>query len=93
MSDDLNDGMGAFGHPTVQTPNIDRLALQSVRFERAYTQYALCNPSRASLMTGLRPDTTKAARSITTAIPATSGPAAWTTLQIRTEAVGWCSLV
>jgi iduronate 2-sulfatase len=59
MSDDLNDDMGAFGHPIVLTPNIDRLAAQAVRFDRAFTQYALCNPSRASLMTGLRPDTTK----------------------------------
>ncbi len=59
MSDDLNDDMGAFGHPIVRTPNIDQLAAQSVRFDRAFTQYALCNPSRASLMTGLRPDTIK----------------------------------
>jgi iduronate 2-sulfatase len=56
-ADDLNDDMGAWGHPIVKTPNIDRLAARSVRFERAYTQYALCNPSRASFMTGLRPDT------------------------------------
>jgi iduronate 2-sulfatase len=59
MSDDLNDDVSAFGHPIVQTPNIDRLATQGVRFDRAYTQYALCNPSRASLMTGLRPDAIK----------------------------------
>jgi iduronate 2-sulfatase len=59
MSDDLNDDMGAFGHPIVQTPNLDRFAAVSVRFDRMYTQYALCNPSRASLMTGLRPDTIK----------------------------------
>jgi uncharacterized sulfatase len=57
IADDLNDDMGAWGHPIVKTPNIDRLAARSVRFERAYTQYALCNPSRASFMTGLRPDT------------------------------------
>ena len=56
IADDLNDDMGAWGHPIVRTPNIDRLAARSVRFERAYTQYALCNPSRASFMTGLRPD-------------------------------------
>lgn len=59
MADDLNDDMVTFGHPVVRTPNLERLAAQSVRFDRAYTQYALCNPSRASLMTGLRPDTIK----------------------------------
>jgi uncharacterized sulfatase len=58
VSDDLNDDIGAWGHPIVQTPNLDRLAARGVRFVRAYTQYALCNPSRASFMTGLRPDTT-----------------------------------
>jgi iduronate 2-sulfatase len=56
MSDDLNDDMMTFGHPVVRTPNLERLAARGVRFERAYAQFALCNPSRASLMTGMRPD-------------------------------------
>ena len=57
MADDLNDDMATFGHPIVKTPNIDRLAARGVRFERRYSQFAFCNPSRASYMTGLRPDT------------------------------------
>jgi iduronate 2-sulfatase len=57
MSDDLNDDMATFDHPIVRTPNLERIAARGVRFDRAYSQYAWCNPSRASLMTGLRPDT------------------------------------
>ncbi len=57
-SDDLNNCLSCYGHPVVRTPNIDRIARQGVRFDRAYCQYSLCSPSRSSLMTGMAPDTT-----------------------------------
>jgi iduronate 2-sulfatase len=58
ISDDLNCDLGCYGHKTVRTPNIDALAESGVRFDRAYVQYTVCNPSRTSFLTGLRPTTT-----------------------------------
>ncbi|MBV10661.1 sulfatase [Rubinisphaera sp.] len=57
--DDLACTLGCYGDLIAKTPNIDRLAASGVSFQRAYNQLPLCNPTRASIMTGLRPDTIK----------------------------------
>jgi uncharacterized sulfatase len=56
--DDLRDYGGAFRRDVVKTPNLDRLRARGVTFERAYVQYPVCNPSRVSMMTGLRAEQT-----------------------------------
>ena len=55
--DDLRPELGCYGNDIVISPNIDRFANSALVFKRAYCQQAVCNPSRTSLMTGLRPDT------------------------------------
>jgi len=57
--DDLRPQLGCYGVTDIRTPNIDKLAGDGLLFTRAYCQQAVCSPSRTSLLTGRRPDTTK----------------------------------
>lgn len=58
VADDLNCAISPYGDPVAVTPNLDRLAARGLVFERAYCQQAVCNPSRSSFLTGLRPEST-----------------------------------
>lgn len=58
-ADDLRADLGCYGSAEAKTPHLDALARRGVLFERAYCQQAVCNPSRASILTGRRPDTIK----------------------------------
>lgn len=63
--DDLRPEIGAYGSNIAVTPNIDKLAGEGLLFTRAYCQQAICSPSRASLMTGARPETTRISENYT----------------------------
>jgi iduronate 2-sulfatase len=56
VADDFRAELASYGSPA-KTPNLDRLARRSLQFDHAYAQQAVCNPSRSSFLTGLRPDT------------------------------------
>lgn len=58
MADDLRDYGGAFRHDVVKTPNLDRLRARGTTFDMAFVQYPVCNPSRCSMMSGLRAEQT-----------------------------------
>lgn len=58
IADDLRPTLGCYGNPIIKTPNIDRLAKRGTQFNRAYAQFPLCNPSRASMLNGRYPTQT-----------------------------------
>jgi len=83
--DDLNTRTGCYGDPVARTPHLDRLASRGVRFDRAYCQFPLCNPSRISLLLGRYPTTTE---TVDFARPALLGRD-WVTLTEHFRASGY----
>ncbi len=70
IADDLGAGdLGCYGHPVVRTPNIDRIAREGIRFDRAFLTTSSCSPSRASILTGRYPHNT-GAQDLHMALPA-----------------------
>ena len=59
MADDMRPQLGAYGHAYMRTPHLDALAASALVFDAAYTQFAYCAPSRASFLTGRRPERTR----------------------------------
>jgi N-sulfoglucosamine sulfohydrolase len=59
IADDMSwDDIGAYGHPSIRTPNLDRLAREGMRFDEAWLTASSCSPSRASMLTGRYPHNT-----------------------------------
>lgn len=58
VADDLTKTLSCYDHPVVKTPNVDKLADMGIRFDNAYCNYSVCNPSRSSFLTGMKPETT-----------------------------------
>ena len=65
MADDLRTTLGCYGDTQARTPHLDKLAARGVRFEHAYAQYPVCNPSRTSLMLGMRCEQTEVVENAT----------------------------
>jgi arylsulfatase A-like enzyme len=76
ISDDLSTALSGYGHPQCQTPNLDRLAARGVTFTRAYCQYPVCGPSRASILTGHYPSAIGETSGVYKAAPSDAVPPA-----------------
>lgn len=89
VADDLNCAIGPYGDAAAVTPNLDRLAARGLVFERAYCQQAVCNPSRSSFLTGLRPETVGVDDLRKYFRDTLSGGSTWVTLPQHFKNHGW----